>query len=66
MKPIIQEIEKENVKITLNKAHKKFKDVFNNDLSRGYNNFYGKHECKLNWATSERPSATKVRVPNPN
>ena len=60
----IGKIENEKVRMTLDKAHEKFKDVFNNDLSVGYNNFYGKHECKLNWATSERPSATKVRVPN--
>ena len=25
---------------------------------------YGKHECHLNWASSERPQASKVRVPN--
>ena len=54
----------ENVKAILKEAHQKFQKVFNNDLSGGYNGFYGKHECKLNWATSERPSATKVRVPN--
>ena len=26
--------------------------------------FYGKHECDLNWASSERPAATKVKIPS--
>ena len=45
-------------------AHEKFKSVFNNDLSNGYNHYFGKHKCHLNWATSERPLANKVRVPS--
>ena len=48
----------------INDTHEKFAAVFNNDLSNGYNGFYGKHECSLNWATSERPLASKVRVPS--
>ena len=48
------------------KCHSDHYEVFNKDLSVGYNGFYGKHECKLNWATSERPPANKVRVPNYN
>ena len=45
-------------------AHEKFHSVFNKDLSKGYNGFYGHHVCHLNWASSERPPATKVRVPS--
>ena len=47
-------------------AHDKYQDVFNKDLSKGYNNFFGKHVCRLNWAMAERPSADKVRVPSYN
>ena len=47
-------------------AHDKYQDVFNKDLSKGYNNFFGKHVCRLNWATAERSSADKVRVPSYN
>ena len=56
----------EGVKAMIQEAHNKFQKVFDDDLSIGYNGFYGKHLCRLNWATSERPSATKVRVPNYN
>ena len=45
-------------------AHERFHDVFNKDLTKGYNGFYGKHECHLNWASCERPSAAKVKVPS--
>ena len=48
----------------IQKAHKMCSSVFNKDLSRGYNGFYGKHECDLNWASSERPAANKVKVPS--
>ena len=58
------DIKSENVKVLLNEAHEKFRNVFNKDLSQGYNGFYGSHECHLNWATAERPSANKVRVPS--
>ena len=53
-----------DVKKIIDDAHEKYKDVFNKDLSKGYNGFFGKHKCKLNWATSERPLANKVRVPS--
>ena len=43
-------------------AHDEYKDTFNKDLSKGYNNFYGTHLCSLNWASSERPTASKVHV----
>jgi hypothetical protein len=40
--------------------------VFNNDLSGGYNHYYGKNECKLNWAGQERPTSIKLRGANYN
>jgi hypothetical protein len=46
----------------VDEAHFLYSAVFNKDLSEGYNGFNGKHECDLNWASSERPAATKVRV----
>ena len=45
-------------------AHRQYEKVFNKDLTEGYNNFYGKHECSLNWASSERPVASKAQVPS--
>jgi len=39
------------------------KDVFNNDLSKGYNHNSGKHFCRLNWANEQRPSSKKVLCP---
>ena len=57
-------IECEEAKLLINKAHEEFAMIFNKDLSRGYNNFYGKQECGLNWASTERPSATKVHTPS--
>ena len=35
-------------------------DVFDQDLSQGYNQASGKHLCKLNFAPQERPSSKKV------
>ena len=58
-----KEVSKEANEI-IEDAHSKYSKVFNNDLSKGYNGFYGTHQCHLNWATKERPSASKVRVPS--
>ena len=41
-------------------TNEKYKDVFNDDLSKGYNMNYGKHVCNLNWASEARPPANKV------
>ena len=41
-----------------------YEQVFNKNLTDGYNNYYGRHECSLNWASLERPVASKVKVPN--
>ena len=56
----------EDSKKLLNNAHNTYAAVFNKDLTNGYNDFYGKHRCRLNWASQERPPASKVRVPNYN
>ena len=47
-------------------THRQHRNVFDKDLTMGYNGVFGKHECRLNWATRERPPADKVRVPNYN
>ena len=47
-------------------AHEDYQNIFDKDLTTGYNGFYGKHHCRLNWATNERPTADKVRVPRYN
>ena len=62
----IGEDTKEHVKELLNAAHDDHEEVFNKDLTNGYNDFYGRHRCHLNWASNERPAATKVKVPNYN
>ena len=54
----------EKAKEIINNAHKQFASVFDKDLSHGYNGFYGNHKCSLNWASKERPQATKVKVPS--
>ena len=36
------------------------KQVFNKDLSQGYNQKSGNHYCKLKFANQERPSSRKV------
>ena len=54
------------VKQIITEAHDIYRNVFDKDLTGGYNAYYGQHRCRLNWATTERPSADKVRVPNYN
>ena len=48
----------------IEQAHTQFHAVFDKDLTNGYNGFYGHHECHLNWASQERPPASKVKVPS--
>ena len=62
----LDNIKTPKVKLLITEAHNKYAEVFNKDLSTGYNGYFGKHVCRLNWASSERPSAGKVRVPNYN
>ena len=58
-----EHIKCDQAKKLVNEAHEKYQIVFNKDLSNGYNSFYGTHLCKLNWASNERPAATKAQVP---
>ena len=44
----------------------KNKEVFNKDLSKWYNHFYGNHFCRLNWPGSQRPSSRKAICPSYN
>ena len=59
------EINKDDIKPDvikyINDINSTFKDVFNEDLTLGYNHRFGKHIAKLNWAGSNRPSAEKVQ-----
>ena len=56
----------DEAKEIINSIHEKYSLVFDKNLKTGYNGYFGKHECTLNWATSERPIASKVRVPSYN
>ena len=60
----IEEDINEEARDIIQQVHLTHGEVFNKDLRGGYNGFYGKHECNLNWASSERPLASKVRVPS--
>ena len=40
--------------------NEKYKQVFNEDLTLGYNMQFGNHVCNLNWAGDSRPPASKV------
>ena len=44
--------------------NQEFISVFNEDLTTGYNMINGKHICKLNWANTNRPPASKVHAVN--
>ena len=44
----------------------KNRKVFDNDLSKGYNEKSGPHQCKLKFANQERPSSKKVHCPTYN
>ena len=52
--------------IKLNEAIEECKDIFDKNLSKGYNQFSGKHYCHLNWANNQRPLSKKVICPNYN
>ena len=53
-------------RMVIDQAHNIYKEVFNKDLTNGYNHYFGKHVCKLNWASLQRPDARKVPVANYN
>ena len=44
----------------IKEINEKYRDVFNEDLSIGYNGHFGTHKCRLNWANDSRPPASKV------
>lgn len=44
--------------------HQTYRDVFDENLSMGYNHMYGKHIVNLNWANNTRPQARKVQTIN--
>ena len=43
------------IKHLLHTAHTKYRKVFDKDLSGGYNGYFGRHVCKLNWSSLHRP-----------
>ena len=43
----------DNVKDLLRAAHVQYRRVFSKDLMGGYSGYYGKHICRLNWASSQ-------------
>ena len=53
-----------DVKKIIDQAHNIYKGVFDKDLTNSYNHYFGKHVCKLNWASLQRPDARKVPVVN--
>ena len=48
----------------LTSLHIEHAAVFDESLEEGYNGYFGKYECKLNWAGEERPKSNKLRVVN--
>ena len=40
------------------------KEVFNQDITSGYNMAFCKHICKFNWSNNNRPQASKVHTVN--
>ena len=55
---------KDKVLTKLKRAHSDMSEVFNESLDRGYNHYYGKHECRLNWAGENGPQSNKPSVVN--
>ena len=59
------EINKQNVDPAIiryvHDIHSTFKDVFDEDLTQGYNHRFGKHVARLNWASENRPQANKIQ-----
>ena len=52
------------VKEMLDQGHKANSRVFDESLVGGYNGYYGPFECKLNWASEQRPPCSKLRAVN--
>ena len=58
-------VEKE-VKEMLLQGHNTYSQAFDESLAGGYNGYFGKFECRLNWASEQRPPCTKLRAVNYN
>ena len=54
------------VKKKIEEAHIEYRQIFDNKLNGGYNHYFSKHECKLNWATRECTQSNKLRIANYN
>jgi hypothetical protein len=54
----------EHIKAKIDTAHLEHANIFNDSLIGGYNHYFGKHLCKLNWATQQRPHSNKLRIAN--
>ena len=52
------------VRRLLDTAHSQYRKVFDKDLTGGYNHYFGRHICKLNWTSLQRPEARKVPIAN--
>ena len=52
------------VKETLLQGHNTYSQVFDESLEGGYNGYFGQFECRLNWASEQRPPCTKLRAVN--
>jgi len=50
------------VLLDIEQAHNDYAQVFNKDLTQGYNGNSGPHTCRLNWAGDTRPTADQVRM----
>lgn len=54
----------EDIRDLLHAAHKVYRQVFSNNLTEGYNGYFGKHICRLSWASSQWPLAHKIPIAN--
>ena len=48
----------------LNSLHMKYRDVFNGDLTEGYNGKSGNYEVDFNWIQNTRPPVNNTRFPS--
>ena len=52
-----------HLQLKLADAHEKFSDVFEPDLSLGYNGFSGPHFVRLHFADENRPQMNNCKIP---
>ena len=53
-----------DVKEMLTQGHSIYSQVFDESLAGGYNGYFGPFECRLNWASEQRPPCSKLRAVN--